>query len=178
MMIQYIEKIFNFIGSSGPLIMFFVTVKLLYLKSNLLTYYCYGFFLNILLNTILKGIFKQPRPSVDPELFKLAIKSENKFKFSNGFPYNICGMPSGHSQSIFYSTIFVYLSLKNKKILIYYLLFSLLVLYHRLYFNYHTVLQVLAGSFVGILFAFFMYYMATQNIIGKLSEKKEDGFYF
>jgi membrane-associated phospholipid phosphatase len=175
---QTIEKIFDFIGGNGPIIMFFVTIKLLWLKPNLLTYYCYGYFLNIILNIILKGIFKQPRPSIDPEIFKLAIKSGNRFKFNNGFPYDICGMPSGHSQSIFYSTIFIYLSLKNTKVLIFYVLFSLLVLFHRMYFNHHTFLQILTGSVTGILFGSFIYYMATQNKMGKLSEKKEDGFYF
>jgi membrane-associated phospholipid phosphatase len=175
---QTIEKIFDFIGGNGPLIIFFVTIKLLWLKSNLLTYYCYGYFLNIMLNIILKGIFKQPRPSIDPEIFKLTIKSGNRFKFNNGFPYDICGMPSGHSQSIFYSTIFIYLSLKNIKVFTFYVLFSLLVLSHRVYFNHHTFLQILAGSLVGALFGIFIYYMATQNKMGKLSEKKEDSFYF
>ena len=139
-----------------------------------MAYYTYGFFLNIILNLILKGIFKQARPSEDPELFKLAIKSGNRLKFTNGFPYDIYGMPSGHASSIFYSTIFIYLSLKNVKILIYYILFSLLVMYHRIYFNYHTFLQILVGSFVGILFGYFIYYMATQNIMGKINIKKDD----
>jgi len=175
---QTIEKIFDFIGGYGPLIIFFITIKLLWLKPNLLTYYCYGYFLNIILNTILKGFFKQPRPSVDPEVFKLAIKSDNRFKFNNIFPYDICGMPSGHSQSVFYSTIFVYLSLKNTQVLTFYVLSSLLVLSHRVYFNHHTFMQILAGSLVGAIFAIFMYYMATQNKMGKLSKKNEDGFYF
>ena len=175
---QTIEKIFDFIGGYGPLIIFFTTIKLLWFKSNLLTYYCYGYFLDLITNIILKGIFKQPRPGEDPELFKIAVKSGNRFKFKDGFPYDIFGMPSGHSQSMFYSTIFIYLSLKNNKILISYVLFSLLVLYHRIHFNHHTFLQILSGSIVGILFGSFMYYMATQNKMGKLSEKKEDGFYF
>jgi membrane-associated phospholipid phosphatase len=83
-------------------------------------------------------------------------------------------MPSGHAESIFYSSIFIYLSLKNIKILIGYILFSLLVLYHRIYFNNHTFIQILLGSIVGITFACLMYYMATQNIMGKISGKKDD----
>ena len=173
-MIQTIEKIFNYVGGYGPLILFFITVKLLWNTSNLLAYYIYGFFLDMILNTVLKAIFKQPRPLEDPELFKLALKNENRFKFKDGFPYDIFGMPSGHAESIFYSSIFIYLSLKNIKILIGYILFSLLVLYHRIYFNHHTFIQILLGSIVGITFACLMYYMATQNIMGKISGKKDD----
>ena len=140
-----IQPVFDFVGGFGPLIMFFVSIKLLWTKSNLLAYYIYGFFLDIILNLILKGIFKQPRPSEDPELFKLAIKSGNRFRFPNGFPHDIFGMPSGHTTSVLYSTIFIYLSLKNTKILILYMLFSLLVISHRIYFNHHTFIQIIVG---------------------------------
>ena len=70
---QTTEQFFDFIGGYGPLIIFFTTIKLLWLKSNLLTYYCYGYFLDLILNIIIKGIFKQPRPGEDPELFKIAV---------------------------------------------------------------------------------------------------------
>jgi membrane-associated phospholipid phosphatase len=172
-----IEQIFDFIGGFGPLMMFFVSIKLLWSKSNLLAYYSYGFFLDIILNLILKGIFKQPRPSEDPELFKLAVKSGNRFRFPNGFPHDIFGMPSGHASSVFYSSIFIYLSLKNTKISILYILFSLLVVSHRIYFNHHTFIQIIVGSIVGILFGSFMYYMGTQKIMGKISEKNDDFAY-
>ena len=169
-----IEQTFNFMGSYSPLILFLVSIKLLWTKSNFLAYYSYGFFLDIILNLILKGICKQPRPSEDPELFKLAVKSGNRFRFPNGFPHDIFGMPSGHASSVFYSTIFIYLSLKNTKISILYILFSLLVVSHRIYFNHHTFIQIIVGSIVGILFGSFMYYMSTQKIMGKISEKTDD----
>jgi membrane-associated phospholipid phosphatase len=41
-------------------------------------------------------------------------------------------------------------------------------------FKSHTVLQVLAGALVGILFGGFIYFMARQNITGKLRAKKDD----
>ncbi len=169
-----IEQIFDIIGGYGPLILFFISLKLLWSKSIFLAYYIYGFFLNILLNTILKGVFKQPRPLEDPELFKLAVKSGNRFRFPNGFPHDIFGMPSGHCQSVFYSTIFIILSLKNTNISIFYILFSLLVMSHRIYFNHHFFIQTIIGGIVGLLFGFFMYYMATQKIMGKISEKMDD----
>ena len=169
-----IEQIFDIIGGYGPLILFFISIKLLWSKSNLFAYYIYGFCLDIILNLILKGIFKQPRPSEDPELFKLAVKSGNRFRFPNGFPHDIFGMPSGHTSSVFYSAIFIYLSLKNINIFIGYILFSLLVVSHRLYFNHHTFIQTVVGAIVGLLFGSFMYYMATQKIMGKINDKMDD----
>ena len=47
-------------------------------------------------------------------------------------------------------------------------------MYQRVLFNSHTVLQVLAGALVGILFAGFIYLMARQKIIGRLRAKKDD----
>ena len=83
-------------------------------------------------------------------------------------------MPSGHTSSVFYSAIFIYLSLKNINIFIGYILFSLLVVSHRLYFNHHTFIQTVVGAIVGLLFGSFMYYMATQKIMGKINDKMDD----
>lgn len=173
-MIENITMIFDFVGGYSPLILFLISIKLLWDTHNLLVYYTYGFFLDMIFNTIIKGLFKQPRPLEDPEIFKLALKNNKRFLFKDGFPYDIFGMPSGHTQSVFYSTVFIYLSLKNFKILIGYILLSLLTMYHRVYFKHHTVVQVCIGILSGIIFATFMYYMATQKIMGKICGKKDD----
>ena len=84
------------------------------------------------------------------------------------------GMPSGHAQSSFFSVIFIYLALKDIKIIIVYLFIALITMYQRVLFKQHTVLQVSAGAIVGVLFGGFIYYMAQQKIIGKLRFKKDD----
>jgi membrane-associated phospholipid phosphatase len=165
--------ILNF-GKSGPLALFIYSVYLLWNKGTLLYYYISGVFLDAILNLVLKGIIKEPRPSEDPKLFNVALKHSIRFKFINGYPYDVFGMPSGHAESVFFSTVFIYLALKDIKITILYLIISLLTMYQRVLFNSHTVLQVLAGSLVGILFAGFIYFMAQQKIIGKLRAKKDD----
>lgn len=165
--------ILNF-GKIGPLILFFTSLYLLWNKSNLLYYYICGYFLSAILNLVLKGIIKEPRPSEDPKLFNIALKHSIRFKFANGYPYDIFGMPSGHAQSAFFSTIFIYLALRDIKISIFYLFIALLTMYQRVLFNSHTVIQVLAGALVGILFGGFIYYMARQKIMGKLRAKPDD----
>ena len=173
--LEEITQIFiiNF-GNSGPFVLFVYSLYLLWNKNNLLYYYVYGIFLNEILNLVLKGLIKEPRPSEDPKLFNIALKHSIRFKFINGYPYDIFGMPSGHSQSAFFSTLFIYLALKDIKISIIYLFISLLTMYQRVLFKHHTVLQVLAGSIAGILFAGFMYFMSQQKIMGKLRAKKDD----
>ena len=47
-------------------------------------------------------------------------------------------------------------------------------MYQRVLFKEHTILQVLAGAIVGMLFGGFIYLMARQKIMGKLRAKKDD----
>jgi membrane-associated phospholipid phosphatase len=119
-------------------------------------------------------MIKEPRPLEDPKLFNIALKHSIRFKFINGYPHDIFGMPSGHAQSAFFSTIFIYLALKDIKITIGYLIFALLIMYQRVLFKDHSFLQVFAGAIVGILFGGFIYFMARQRITGRLRQKKDD----
>jgi cellulose synthase/poly-beta-1,6-N-acetylglucosamine synthase-like glycosyltransferase len=57
-----------------------------------------------------------PRPSEDADRFNLALTHGRRFIFKSGVPFDVFGMPSGHAQMVFYSTTFVYLSLKNPNI--------------------------------------------------------------
>ena len=171
---DFFENIIYKIGSSGPLMLFFSSLYLLRKRKTLFMYYLYGCFLNLILNLILKGLIKQKRPFEDPELFKIAVKHGNRFKFINGIPHDIFGMPSGHAQTIFFSTFFIFLALRNNYITSFYLFISLLTVYQRVLFNVHTVLQVVVGIIVGVLFSFLIYYMAQNQIMGKLRFKPDD----
>jgi membrane-associated phospholipid phosphatase len=171
---EYVKIFIRNFGKVGPLILFFTSSYLLFDKSNLLYYYICGFFFNAILNLVLKGLIKEPRPSEDPKLFNIALKHSIRFRFVNGYPHDIFGMPSGHAQSAFFSTIFIYLALKDIGITLFYLFISLLIMYQRVLFNRHTVTQVFAGAIVGILFGGFIYFMARKKIVGKLRAKKDD----
>jgi membrane-associated phospholipid phosphatase len=161
-------KVVDLIGVSAPQILFFVSCYLLWNKPVFLNYYIGGFFINTILNLLLKGIIRQPRPSEDIKLFNLAVNNGKRMGF------DVYGMPSGHAQLAFYSTIFIYLALKNKKIAFVFLLISMISLYQRVKYKNHTILQVIVGSGVGALFGYFIYYLSTQKIKGKLRSKKDD----
>ena len=171
---NFIIKILFQIGLYGRFILIFCSMYLLWDNNNLFIYYLYGKFIDLLLNLFLKGIFKQPRPLEDPELFNTALKHSERFKFINGYPYDIFGMPSGYAETTFYSTVFIYLALKNTKITLFYLLISLLTIYQRVNTKEHSFLQVIVGGIVGSIFGFFIYYIATKKITGKIRPKKDD----
>ena len=167
-------EIFNIVGGYGPIILIFLSWYLLWNNSKLFFYYTIGIFFNSIFNLFLKGIFQQPRPSEDLKKFNLALSHGKRFVFKDGIPHDMFGMPSGHTQSAIFSTIFIYLSLKKMNILYIYLFISLVTMSQRISFKYHTILQVMAGGFVGIGTGFIMYYLATKKIMGKITEKLDD----
>ena len=165
-------NILSMIGNYGPIILLILSLYLLQKTSNAFYYYIIGFILNLLLNIILKLTFKQPRPKDDDDLFKLALNHMNRHNYI--LPFNIYGMPSGHAQSVFYSTIFIHLMLHNTKITILYLLISIITIFQRVEELHHTIFQVIIGSFVGIVVGFSIFYMYKQKMSGNLALKKDD----
>ena len=161
------------IGNWGPLIVFGTSIYLLSDKGNMLFYYIVGLILNTIFNVFLKVTRQQPRPSIDTDKFNLLLKNYNDDLFKNGIP-DIFGMPSGHTQSILFSTVYVFLSLKKRNILLFYLLASLITMWQRVYCNHHTVFQVIVGFAIGSLFAYFIYKLARKNILGILRLRPDD----
>jgi membrane-associated phospholipid phosphatase len=132
------------------------------------------FGITILINVVVKGIIQQPRPSIDPKTFDLMMKNKERYIYKHGMPYDIFGMPSGHSQSVIFSTIFIYFSLRNLKILLLYVFISIITLFQRVTDDHHTVSQVIVGSSIGFILGYIGYTMAKINIEGKKTAKKDD----
>jgi membrane-associated phospholipid phosphatase len=162
------------LGGFGPMILFFFSLYLLRDKRNLFFYYVVGIFCNLILNFLLKGIIQQPRPEEYLKQFNTAITNGKRIIFKDGRIYDLFGMPSGHSQGVLFSTLFIYLSLKNRNILFFYLFISLITMFQRVYFNYHSTFQVFVGAICGAIFGFIFYFLAKENIVGKITEKIDD----
>lgn len=169
-MIDNIKKIFYNTGQYSYAILFFLSIFLLRDKSNLCFYYVFGIFVNCLLNIVLKLVFKQPRPSEDPEKFKLMVQNSVKYKVS----HDIFGMPSGHAQFAFFSLTFIYFTLLNNDISLFYLFISLLTICQRVIYKYHTIFQVIVGALVGSVFGYFVFELAKENIKGDIREKPDE----
>ena len=166
--------LFQKIGQYGPLILLIITIILLRNKYNLLFYYILFLFVNFFLNLFLKGILQCPRPSIDKQNFDLMIKNKERFMYKHGIPYDIYGMPSGHSQSVILSTIFIYSALHDVKITMLYLVVSLITISERVIDNHHTCSQVIVGSVVGLILGYIAFNMAVKNMEGKKTAKKDD----
>lgn len=160
--------IIDLVGYYGPQILLGTSILLLYKKSNYLFVYIIGFILDTILNFLLKRLIKQPRPKGDYNIFKPL--EQHRIRFSS----DIYGMPSGHAQHVFYSTVFIYLVFKNINITLLYILISILTLIQRVKYQNHYITQVIIGGFVGACIAYYMYMYADKKIVGKLLPKKED----
>jgi diacylglycerol kinase (ATP) len=153
-------NIFETIGDNGPYIMIFTSFGLLFSKPRMLFYFIIGIFLSFIGNMSLKGIIKQPRPEFDTKSFNIALNT-NSMRYI--FGYDIYGMPSGHAQMAFFITTFLYLVTRTIWIAFSLLLLSFVIMCQRVVYNRHTILQVLVGGVVGILFGFFVYYTAMNS---------------
>jgi membrane-associated phospholipid phosphatase len=171
---EMLSELFNEVGTFGPIILIFPSLYLLRNKNNLFFYYIVGVFINNIFNLILKGFFQQPRPTIDQKSFDLSFKNGKRFLFKDGMPYDIFGMPSGHAQATFFSTIFIYFALRKKNITYIYLAISLLTMLQRVMYNHHTVLQVIIGAAIGSTVGYLFYYLATENVKGFIREKLDD----
>jgi membrane-associated phospholipid phosphatase len=171
---QFVMSSLDLVGEFGPFILFVITMFLLRNKNNLFSYYVSGFFFNAMINLLLKAIIKQPRPLHDPKVLKARIELNNTNRFVYIVPIETFGMPSGHAQSALYSTCFIFLALRDVMFSLFFLLVSVLTLFQRVNNYFHSVIQVVVGTIVGIVFGFIVYYMANSHIVGKLLSKADD----
>ena len=176
MMVEILKNGFNTVGGNGPIILIFSNIFLMYKKTNFQFYYVCFCIINVVLNTVLKQLFRQPRPSIDEKTFLAILKKNERFVRRDGHPYDIFGMPSGHTQSVVYSTLFNYLVFHNMQMTVAFLILSLLTMVQRVVYNHHTVLQVIVGGCVGTVVALTAYHFAKKKVAGKFTLKKDDDF--
>ena len=162
------------LGEYGPLILLTISWYLLWNNENLFFYYNFGIITNSILNIILKGIIQEPRPMFQDKNIHLVKTNAKYYFYQNGIPFNMFGMPSGHAQMSFFTTTFIYLTLKHLNFLYFYIIFSIFICYQRVKFDYHSVSQVIVGSIVGIIFGYYIYQLAREKIKGTITEKPDD----
>lgn len=89
------------------------------------------------------------------------------FLIINSFIDRIYGMPSGHAQSIFYSTTFLYLTTASYYLLIISLFICALTIYQMFHFRHNMPKQLFIGSLVGIGIGSFVYQITKYYISTK-----------
>ena len=142
------------VGFFAPMILFTLTIIMLWGHVKYLNVYLIFVLLNTILNKTLKNIIKAPRPGKPSEnvVYKTFEKTNGTEKY---------GMPSGHAQSVSFTTLYMYLVTKSKNILIGSSFISALSLIQRYRFKRHSIRQLIAGSVVGCFVAYISYNLST-----------------
>ena len=166
---EILNNILFIVGEYSYLILIITTLTLLYNKPTLYSYYIIGIIINSCLNITLKLIIREPRPL---PLKKVTYNGA----IANLTHFHTYGMPSGHAQITFFSTMYVWLACKNVKITLFYLAVSLITLYQRVKYNMHTVFQVIVGSIIGSLMGALTFLLFKKKIVGLLNFKSDDNF--
>ena len=151
-------KILDTIGYIGPLIILLINIYSFFYRKPYLFAYLISIFVNSLINSTLKSIYQIPRQS-NQIYFS---------KYENFEGVNAYGMPSGHAQSVSFSTMYLYLAQVNSYFVIISLFICCLTFIQRYKYRRHTAIELLVGSFIGICFAYIVfhsttYYLETQT---------------
>jgi len=76
-------------------------------------------------------------------------------------------MPSGHAQSVSFTTLYVYLVTKSKNLLMGGGFISVLSLIQRYRFKRHSIEQLLVGTIIGCFVAYISYNLSTLYLTCK-----------
>lgn len=158
----------DYIGLFAPIILFILSGLLLRNMKIYLQYFIYGFFLNNILNILLKLTIKQPRPSKDEKSIEIAVANDVRVGFDH------FGMPSGHAQNCSYCLTFITLVLNEPFITGFYAILTANSLIQRYLYNNHTFLQLIIGFMIGIGFGYATYLFGNKTIVGNIATKKDD----
>ena len=163
-------KIIDSVGYFAPYVLGLFSILLLIYRRlyTCLVVYSVGYGLNTVINLGLKGIIKEPRPSEDQQLFSFESIGDKRISMDR------FGMPSGHSQSVFYSTLFIWFAIKNVWITLCFFLISMISVYQRIKYKNHTWKQVFLGAILGSVMGSAVFTFSQQQLRGSLKPRKED----
>lgn len=160
-----INILLDYIGLSAYVILFLLSIFLLQNKIKYLQVFVGGFFLNIILNAILKYTIRDPRPPRDAAL---DMSTKERFGFDK------YGMPSGHAQNCAFCLAYITLVLNNPLITGIYLVITAISVYQRYKYSNHTALQLLIGLAIGLITGYLAYHIGNKWIKGNLKLRPDD----
>jgi len=141
------------LGFFSEIFLIILVIALIHRQSIDLIFYLLFLWINGHTNRWLKDLIQQRRPT-NPVKF---LASEHFDKKKVAF-----GMPSGHSQNVFFSVTYLFLFFGSVNRWIYLALFiALLMLIERWYFHNHTVAQLIIGATIGSGVAWIAYEVKT-----------------
>jgi membrane-associated phospholipid phosphatase len=147
-------KLVDYIGYYGPVILFAATFYCLLQRLPYLIAFTCGSVINTFLNEFLKNIFREPRPPNQIEFI-----DHDKLTGTHFY-----GLPSGHAQASAFALAFLALSNGPPTVIYFATGIFVITLYQRWKYHRHSIKQLVAGSLVGVSFAWLIHYL-TQYIL-------------
>uniref|UniRef100_A0A6C0I7A0 Phosphatidic acid phosphatase type 2/haloperoxidase domain-containing protein n=1 Tax=viral metagenome TaxID=1070528 RepID=A0A6C0I7A0_9ZZZZ len=163
-----LPNLIHLIGYLTPTIMLVITVLLLRNKINYLSFFLYGYIINIVINSLLKWFIKEPRPTNDWKILQLGITHNKRIGFDK------YGMPSGHAQHCGFMLAFATLVFNSPLVTGLYSILSLICLYQRYLYQNHTLLQVIIGFVIGLGIGYLFYELGAKKLIGNIKMRPDD----
>ena len=157
------RNIIDKIGFFGPVIIFLISIYNLWNQQKYLISYLVFSFCNTIVNKILKVIIQQKRPNGSIKIMDESYEGIENY-----------GMPSGHAQTCAYNLAFVTLVLNNAFITGLYLVITFISMYQRHKYGNHTILQLIIGFIVGIIFGYLVFFAGNKWLKGNLMMKLDD----
>jgi len=151
---QFVRELTTYFYSLGffsGMHMIVIVSALIYNQYLNFAVYLTGVVLNSLLNQYIKPIVGDARPK-NP----LKYLASEKFVSKN----EVYGLPSGHSQNVFFSIVYLYYTIH------YFMPWTMIglllagaTIYERWAFHNHSLIQLFSGAVVGGAFAYFVVYV-------------------
>jgi len=167
---EFVTELVQFayaIGFFSELIITIIVVFLLHSHVYILMFYLIGFVFSVYLNRWMKGQVRDPRP--DHPIKFLASESFTKAKPTDNF----YGMPSGHSQQILYSIVYLYGTLREMNIWLWICVaIGFFMILSRWLFRNHTVLQLFVGAVVVVVSVLFVLGLRQATLCHSYSESE------
>lgn len=147
---KFLSEPIMFIGYYSSRIAFIIifTYFLYYQKFFWLWVYLLLYIFNYFIIGILQKSLRDPRPR-DGKKFM-------KDEFHNSEAY---GMPSGHSQTVFFSLVFFFMVTRSIPLLLIMLFIAMCTIFQRVLYRKHTILQVIVGAIIGIILGYSSYFL-------------------
>jgi hypothetical protein len=158
--LYYIQKnntnVIDIIGFNGPIILFLTSIIKLW-KQKYIYGYLLFYIINIFINNLLKNTIKQARPNNTMNTITEKYPGVHKY-----------GMPSYHTQSVFFSLTFLFLVKKSVFLLLIECFIAFITIYQRWINHHHTIEQLVVGSIIGIINAYIGYILTYQYITNSI----------
>ena len=139
------------VGYFGDTISFFIICMLIFNNFKFVIFYVIFFIINMYFNNYLTNLIKQKNPSHPIKFLESETYSKKRY-----------GMPSFHSQNMFFSIGYSFFILNNFIWKLVLLLIGFAVIYERYVFRDHTMEQLLYGSILGLLLGYISYFIVKK----------------